>query len=938
MSRTCSPAGEKWERRLLEKMTLEEKLAQMMMIPFRGRFTSAQNPEFRELMHRVQQNHVGGIMLGARRTPKGIERGQVYPTAAIVNELQRAAKVPLLVAADFENGTAMRLEDGTFLPSAMAIAATAEPQNAYRAGEITALEARAAGIHWIFAPVCDVNSNPENPIINTRSFGENPARVAEFVTHYIRGVQENGAMAAAKHFPGHGDVNVDSHVSVPMVGKDIAALAGIELVPFRAAIAAGVAAVMSGHLAVPALETGRSTPATLSRAILTGLLREKMGFKGLIVTDALDMGGVTTIDSSGNTAVRAICAGADVLLLPPSLDTAIAALKEAVESGDLPLARVNESVLRILRLKTKLRLERDRAVDLSRLNRAFGLPEFRSDAQSIAERGITLIRDEQEIVPLDAAGPLRILLLIISGDPDVYPGEPLERELRARVDGVQTIRVDTHFLRAESVRFPEPANYDVAIATVLVRVADRKGTVGLPAEQIILVKKLIAAGRPFIMASLGSPYLAAQFPEAKTWIAGFGPEEPVQRAIIRAIFGEIEIRGRLPVTIPGVAKIGAGLCVPANRMVLDPSPPSTEAKLKNAFAILERGVEEEAFPGGVLAVGHHGKLVVHPFGRVSYSPKSAAVKESTIYDLASLTKPIVTTTGVMMLVSREQIDLDAPVSRYFPLFGCAAKADWLSAITARQLLLHTSGLPAHREFFKTARNGLEVREQLFSEKLASPPGRKVEYSDLGFMLLGEVIERLTGKALDEFARQMIFEPLGMSDSCFNPTGRLRSRLAPTEKDTGYRKRQLHGEVDDANAFAMGGAAGHAGLFSTAGDVAVFAQMMLNGGIYAQRRILPRPIVDEFTRRVAVANSARALGWDVPTGKSSSGRYFSEQSYGHNGFTGTSIWIDPRKGLFVILFTNRVHPSAENEKIRQVRPLLHDAVIEALGLTAKDANQ
>jgi len=915
-------------------MTLEEKLGQMMMAPFRGRFACTESPEFRELMRCVEENHIGGIMLEARRTPAGIERGQVYPTAAIINELQRAAKVPLLVAADFENGTAMRLEEGTSLPSAMALAATGEPRDARKAGEITAREARATGIHWIFAPVCDVNSNPENPIINTRSFGENPGRVAELAVQYIRGIQENGALATAKHFPGHGDVNVDSHISVPVVRGGLRALEHAELVPFRAAIEAGVASVMSGHLAVPALEAESGTPATLSRKILTDLLRKKMGFKGLIVTDALDMGGVTTIDSPGNIAVRAIRAGADVLLLAPSPDAAMAALKEAVEIGELPLARVNESVLRILRAKAKLQLERNRAVDLTRLSRVFGLENFKADAQGIADRGIALIRDEPKLCPLDAARPLRILLLIISGDPDVHPGWPLEQELCARVDCVQTIRVDTNFLRAESARLPEPASYDAAIAAMLVRVADRKGTVGLPAEQIALVRQLLAGGRPLIIASLGSPYLAMQFPEAKTWIAGFGPQEPVQRAMVRAIFGQIEIRGRLPVTIPDVAKIGTGLRVAANRMVLEPGSPSTEAKLKPAFAILELATGEQAFPGGVLAVGHEGKLLVHPFGRVSYAPKSSAVKKNTIYDLASLTKPIVTSTGIMMLASRQQIDLDAPISRYLPSFGCAAETNWMGAITTRHLLLHTSGLPAHREFFKIARNIQGVRKQLFAEKLVSPPGAKIEYSDLGFMLLGEMIERLTGKALDDFAREMIFEPLGMQDSCFNPPQKLRARIAPTENDTGYRQRRLQGEVHDANAFAMGGVAGHAGLFSTAGDVAVFAQMMLNGGIYAHRRILPRSIVEEFTNRVTVGNSARALGWDVPTGESSSGHYFSMQSYGHNGFTGTSLWIDPRKDLFVILLTNRVHPTAANEKIRALRPVLHDAVLEALGLASR----
>jgi CubicO group peptidase (beta-lactamase class C family) len=292
----------------------------------------------------------------------------------------------------------------------------------------------------------------------------------------------------------------------------------------------------------------------------------------------------------------------------------------------------------------------------------------------------------------------------------------------------------------------------------------------------------------------------------------------------------------------------------------------------------------------------------------------------------------------MMLVASKQIDLDAPISRYLPRWEAGPNPDWRHRVTVRELLLHTSGLPAHREFFRRVKNAAEVRKQLFAEQLIAQPGTKIEYSDLGFMLLGEIVERLTGKSLDQFASETIFAPLGMRDSCFNPPRALRARIAPTQNDTAYRKRQLHGEVDDANAFAMGGVAGHAGLFSTAKDVGVFAQMMLNGGIYAHKRILPRAIVAEFTKRVSVGDSARTLGWDAPTGESSSGHYFSAPSYGHNGFTGASIWLDPQKHLFVILLTNRVHPSAANDKIRQVRPAVHDAILEALGLAGKRSSK
>ena len=928
-SRTQS--ADKWARQTLAQMSLEEKLGQMVMVYYWGRFTSTEDPDFRELLREVKEQHIGGLILQAQRTPTNVERSQVYPTAALSNELQRAAKIPLFVAADFENGTAMRLADGTSLPSAMAVAATGDPRDAYTAGKITAIEARAAGLNWIFAPDSDVNDNPDNPIINTRSFGEDPTRVSEFVVQFIRGVQQNGAMATAKHFPGHGNVNSDSHISVPVVPGDLAELDRVELVPFRAAISAGVGAVMSGHLVVPALEPDKHIPATLSPRILTDLLRKKMGFGGIEITDALDMAGVTQIDSPPNVAVRAVNAGIDVLLIPPNPVAAITSMKEAVESGELPMAKVNEAVRRILRAKARLDLEQRRLVDLNRLNTVFGSPRFRNEAQDIAGRGITLIRDNAKILPLDAARPQRVLLVVISGDPDPYPGSLIENELRDRTASLQTIRVDARFAKANSVQLPAPDTYDVAIAAVNVRVADGKGTVGLPLEEIALLNALIAAPKPAIVASLGSPYLVAQFPNAKTWVAAFGTQDVVQRAMARAIFGQTAIAGQLPVSVPGVARVGDGLRVAANRMILTPAPDALSAKLTAAFAILDRAVRDEAFPGGVLAVGLHNQLVLHPFGHMSYAAKSPAVKSDTIYDVASLTKPIVTATSIMLLAADNQIDLNAPISLYLPASRSGANPDWLDRVTIRELLLHTSGLPAHRDFFKTAKTPAELRKLLYSEPLASAPGTKIEYSDLGFIILGDIVERLTGMSLDRYARENIFDSLGMDDSSFNSPRALRPRIAPTQNDTAYRKRPLHGEVDDSNAFVLGGIAGHAGLFGTASDIAAFAQMMLNGGIYAQNRILPRAIVSQFTERIAVGRSARTLGWDVPTGDSSSGRYFSPQTYGHNGFTGTSIWIDPQKDLFVILLTNRVNPTAANDKIRAVRPALHDAILQSLGL-------
>jgi len=915
-------------------MTLDQKLGQLLMVYLRGRFTAAGDSRFERLARWVEQGKVGGLILEAFRTPLGIERNQVYPTAALVNQLQAKAKIPLLVAADFETGTAMRLSEGTALPHLMAIAATGNPRDAYTSGQITAREARAAGIGWIFAPVADVNGNPANPIINIRSFGENPRAVARLAVEFIRGAQANGVLATAKHFPGHGDTDIDSHMGLPVIAADRGRIERTDLVPFRAAIRAGVGSIMTGHLVAPALDPDRRLPATLSPQIIEGLLRRKMGFRGLVVTDALDMAGVTLLYPPDRVAVLSIAAGADILLIPPDPEASLAALGDAVRDGRLPLEKIDGAVRRILEAKARLRLPERPRIDLDRLNEAFGKPEFAREAFDIACRGVTLLRDDRRLLPLDAARPLRVLLVAVSADPDPVPGDGLEADIQWRVDSLDVRRADTRFHPAQAVQLPPPSSYDVAIVALYVRVADRKGTVGLPEDEAALVERVLAAAKPAVVACFGSPYLISHFPQAPTWIAAFSTQPVAERAMAAAIFGQTPIGGRLPVTVPGVAAIGAGLGVEASPMTLQPGAAKMAAALKPAWGLLCRAADEHAFPGGVLAVGHNGRLIVFPCGRMSYGGKSAAVSKDTIYDVASLTKPVVTTTAVMHLAEAGVLDVDSPVSRYLPEWAEAGQPDWRGKATVGDLLRHSAGLPAHREYYREASGYQAVIHRALAEPLDSEPGSRIVYSDLDFMLLGEIVRRLTGEELDGFARANIFEPLGMNHSRFRPAGKMRRLIAPTENDTTWRKRQVWGQVDDANAHAMGGVAGHAGLFSTAGDLAVFCQMLLNGGIYAHRRLLRRATIERFTRRQTIGGDSYALGWDVPTGASSSGCFFSPRGFGHTGFTGTSIWADPEKDLFVILLTNRVYPSAASARIRQVRPALHDAVARALGLAPK----
>jgi len=931
------PAAAQWVESTLRKMTLDEKVGQVIFTTYHGSFTPTDAPAYAEMMRDVEQLHVGGFINITQGSPLGVVKSQAYPTAVLANQLQAKSKLPLLIGADFERGTAMRLDEGTSFPTAMALAAAGHPKDAYTMGKITALEARAVGVQWVYAPVSDVNNNPDNPIINIRSFGEDPAKVAQYVAEYVRGVQENGALATSKHFPGHGDTSTDSHMDLPVIKADRQRIESLELVPFRAAIAAGVDTVMTGHLSIPALEPDPNTPATLSSNILTGVLRKELGYQGLVVTDAMDMGGITVRYAPGDAAVRAFAAGADAVLMPPVPDAAFAALKDAVKSGRISRERLDASVRRLLQAKARLGLYKQRLVDLNTLNKNFGKVEWQKEAQDISDRGVTLLRDAAHRLPLDGTKPARALLVSLYSDPEPYPGEDLERELRQRVDTLMALRADTKFAKAGNLTLPAPDSYDVAILALFVKVSDRKGNVDLPAEQAALADQIYKTGKPVVTVGFGSPYLVEHFPQAATWLAAFGISDVAQISIVRALFGEIPVRGHLPVTVPGVdMKAGFGIEVPADAMKLAPMEVRSEEQLKPAYDVLEKAIADKAFPGATLAVGYKGKVALHAFGKLSYEAKSPQVQLRTMYDVASLTKVIVTTTLVEKLVEGDfhsPLLLDAPIERYLPEWASGPQPEWRHRVTVRHLMTHTSGLPPFKEYWRTSKGKADTLRMIFAEPLESEPGTKMVYSDLGIILMAEIIERLTGRTLDDLAKEHIFAPLGMNDSMYKPPKKLWPQIAPTEFDAIFRKRLIQGEVHDENAFAIGGVSGHAGVFSTAPDLAEFCQMLLNGGVYAHQRILKRATIAQFTTPQELAKGTRTLGWVVPTEGSSSGHYFSPHSFGHTGFTGTTIWIDPDRQLFVVLLTNRVNPTRENHKIAEVRPALHDAVMQALGLAS-----
>src|SRR5256884_339004 len=771
-TKNLSPAANAWVETTLRKMTVDEKIGQLLFTTYQGSLTATDTAAYQQVMHDVTDLHVGGFINITHGSPLGVVKSQAYPTAVLNNQLRAKSKLPLLIGADFERGTAMRLDEGTSLPTAMALAAGGNLKDAYTMGKITALEARAVGVHWIYAPDADVNNNPGNPIINTRSFGENPERVAQFVSEFVRGVRENGGLATAKHFPGHGDTAADSHIDLPVIRADRARLDSLELIPFRAAISSQVDSIMTGHLNVPALEPDPNTPATLSHNILTDLLRRQLGFQGLVVTDAMDMGGITVRYAPGEAAVRAIAAGVDCLLMPPVPDAAFEALQAAVKSGRISKERLDASVRRILQAKARLGLNAGRLVDVNAINKKLGSAAWQKEAQDISDRGVTLLRDTPHRLPLDGTKPFRALLLAFYADPEPYPGEDLERELRSRFDSVTTLRADTRFVNAATLKLPPLESYDVAILTLFVRVSDRKGNVDVPAEQAALAEQIYKTGKPVVTVGFGSPYLIERFPQAETWLAAFGISDVAQISAARALFGQIPVRGKLPVTIPGVnLKAGFGIELPVNPMTVQPMDARGEEQLQPAYAVIEKAIAGKAFPGATLAVGYRGKVAVHAFGKLSYDTKAAATRPTTMYDVASLTKVVATTTLVEKLAEGDfagPLDLDAKIERDLPGWASGPNAEWRHRVTVRHLLTHTSGLPPFKEYWRTSKSKQDTLTKIFAEPLEYEPGTKEVYSDLGIILMAEIIERLTGRTLDDLAKSFIFSPLGMNNTMYQP--------------------------------------------------------------------------------------------------------------------------------------------------------------------------
>jgi len=904
----------------IESMSLREKIAQMIMVRVRGDFYSSKNWYKNRLKKWINEDGIGGVITFG---------GSIHGTYYNNKMFQSWSKIPLLISADYERGSGQWLSGAILFPTNMAMVATGNPQFAYNAGRITATEATALGVHIILGPVLDVNNNPANPIINFRAYSDNANTVAKYGTQFIKGIQDGGRIACAKHFPGHGNTATDSHTSLPTINGNRTQLDKVELSPFKEAVNSGVGAIMTAHISVPGLDSNKN-PASHSWRITTGILKNEWGFNGLIITDGMEMGGLTQSAWAGESAILAIEAGADVLLLPVDVDKTIQAIENAVKKGRISESLINKSVIKILSIKNQLGLFGPNLTHWQTVEDSVGQPKNFSISQNIANKSITLVKDELDLIPLKPEKIDELTHIIISTDDGIKDKlKSFIKDVNYTHSNVNEIMVNQKLknhqiedIVAEVKNKPYPI-----LVSALVRIRMDKGEATIDSTHNNLLKRLNQENIPFVLTSFGSPYLP-DYDYIPTYLCAYGYGSISLKAMADAIWGRIQIQGKLPVNLNRDLIKNSGIKKNKRKYGFEEL---SNPRLSNSFAIIDSCINAKVFPSAQIFVSKKGEILAnHGFGFHTYENKSPPVNEKSIYDVASLTKILSTTPIIMKLVSQKKISLSQTINQFFPNFSGPLKNN----VTIMHLLTHSSGIEPYYEYFleNPIKSKLDIIQDIISRDLIFEPGTDMKYSDLGIILLGEIIQIVQNKSLNELTQKYVFNSFNMDNSCFLPNENIRSLIVPTEVDNQFRKRLVQGEVHDENAFILGGIAPHAGIFSTAKDIGNYFQMLLNEGTWLGKRYFKKSMINKFTAKSKFPkDSDRAIGFDTPAqnGKSSAGDYFGPNSFGHLGFTGTSVWADPDEEIIIVLLTNRVYPSRDKKGIYQARRQFYNSVMEEL---------
>ena len=903
----------------LESMSLKNKIAQMIMIRINGEFYNTEHWQKKNVINLIENYNIGGIISYT---------GSIHGTYYNLKEFQEISKIPLFVAADYERGIGQFI-DGTLFPTNMAVSATGNPQNAFKQGEITGKEAKAIGVNMVFAPVLDINNNLNNPIINFRSYGDTPEKVSQYSLPYIKGIQSQNIIACGKHFPGHGDTNTDSHTSLPIIYKTIEQLFDNELRPFKDACDNKVRSVMIAHILFPELDP--DNPATLSKKITTDILRKQWGYNGLIITDALEMGALTSHTWHGEAAVKAIEAGADIILLPIDVEIAINSIYNAVIENRITEKRINESVNRIMLEKERIGMFNKNKTTWDNVEKNIKIRKHTKIAQNIANESITLVKDNHSLIPLDIREFKHITHIMLSMDDGVKSRfKAYAKDIKKTHGNVQEIVVSDELsvLGIKDI-LKKVKKSDLVLISMLVRIKMDKGISTIDSSHDGLITKISKMGIPVIGVSFGSPYLP-NYKYLDTYLCTYGYGSVSLTAASNAIFGRINISGKLPVTLNDKYKNGHGLEV---KRISSVFKENKKINFSNTEKLIYDAINDSIFPGAQVFISKGNNIILNEgFGKTSNEKNAKNVTRNTIYDVASLTKILSTTPVLMKLIKKNRLNLEFPLKDFYSTYDTEDKKN----ITIRHLLTHTSGLKSHIAYYEIPNMNREsIIKNIINQDLEYKPDLDTKYSDLGMILLLDIIERVTGSKLDKLSNKYFYSPLGMHSTMFNPSDDFLDRIAPTENDSYFRNRLLQGIVHDENAYILGGVSGHAGLFSNASDIGIFCKMLLDGGYYLGTRYFDPNLINSFTSRKNIPeNSDRALGWDTPSKQgSTAGDYFSSNAYGHLGFTGTSVWSDPINDVIVVLLTNRVYPTRDkkniNKKMYLFRRNFHNEVMKQI---------
>lgn len=942
---------------LIQSLNVRQKIGQLFMV---AAYSNKGDAHVQEITQLVEDYGIGGLIFF---------QGGPLRQARLTNLYQSKADIPLMIAMDAEWGLAMRLDSTVKYPRQMALGAIQDESLIYDMGADLAEQCRRLGVHVNFAPVVDINNNPNNPVINSRSFGEDKELVANHGIAYMKGMQDNKVLACAKHFPGHGDTDTDSHLDLPVIKHDKKRLEEVEMYPFRKMIDAGIASMMIAHLNIPALDSNDNLASTLSSSIVQDLLVDELGFRGLKFTDALNMKGVSRFFDPGEVDLKAFLAGNDVLLFPEDVPLAIEKIEAQIISGNIDEAILDEKLRKILMAKKWLGLWEEDSIDIEGLYRDLNKNEYELTRRKLIDASLTLVKNNKELIPFKALEELKIAAVAIGDEENNAFHEQLKlyTDVKCYSISKNADAVDRSILLKKLDTF----NHVIVSLHDNSQYPSRKfGFKGSTIDDLRMFRKksasLVYFGNPY-----GLKYLKNES-DFESILVTYHEDEYTQKAAAMALFGGLRLNGKLPVSANDrfPSRTGEDISQQIRFKYSIPEELGIRSEdLAKIDYLVNQGLEEQAFPGCQVLVAKDQKIFYHKaFGFHTYENKQK-VKLDDLYDLASITKIAASTISFMKLDDSNKVSLDDRVCYY--LEDVIADSSEYNDIFIRDMLAHQAGLKPYLPFYEntlvkgfpmyqyyslapseTYPNRVSdnlyshyaIREEILNTILETPLNEKKEYkySDLGYYFLQMIVESQAQQTLDKFAMKEFYKPLGMSTAGYLPRNRFSlDRIVPTEYDLYFRKKQVHGDVHDPGAALMGGVAGHAGVFSSANDLAKLMQMLNNWGEYGGKRYIQEQTVKEYTDCQFCEENRRGAGFDKPVTDGGPGptcTCVSYASFGHTGFTGTIAWADPNKNLIYIFLSNRVYPDASNKKLikMDIRTNIQQAIYDALPVEPDDS--